>query len=115
MEETGYTSNNLCIVDEVYTSPGTDDSISYIVMANNCIKTDQIRVDSTELINYGLFSDVELEYFVNSNIMKGTKNKLAYYKIVDNCYRGVSIVGKQVFNDAPQKVITLDDYFHRNR
>ena len=115
MEETGYTSNDLCIVDEVYTSPGTDDSISYIVMANNCIKTDQIRVDGTELINYGLFSDVELEYFVNSNIMKGTKNKLAYYKIVDNCYRGVSIVGKQVFNDAPQKVITLDDYFHRNR
>lgn len=115
MEETGYTSNDLCIVDEVYTSPGTDDSISYIVMANNCIRTDQIRVDGTELINYGLFSDVELEYFVNSNIMKGTKNKLAYYKIVDNCYRGVSIVGKQVFNDAPQKVITLDDYFHRNR
>lgn len=38
-EETGYVSDDLFIVDQAYTSPGTDNSTTYIVMANNCIKT----------------------------------------------------------------------------
>ena len=42
-EETGYITDDLFIVDKCYTSPGIDNSITYIVVANNCIKTNEKR------------------------------------------------------------------------
>ena len=87
-EETGYLSNSLFIVDKVFTSPGIDNSITYIVIATNCIKTDNIKTDGNELVNYGLFNEMELKYLIGSNIMNGAMNKLAYYNLinnVDNC------------------------------
>ena len=83
-EETGYVSDDLLIVDQAHTSPGTDNSTTYIVMANNCIKTAEKNVSSTEFINYGLFSEKELEYLINKNIMNGAMNKLAYYNLVNS-------------------------------
>lgn len=83
-EETGYVSDDLFIVDQVYTSPSIDNSVTYIVIANNCTKTDERKVDGTELINYGLFSENELNYLINKNIMNGAMNKLAYYNLVNN-------------------------------
>lgn len=83
-EETGYITDDLFIVDEAYTSPGTDNSIAYIVVANNCIKKEEKNVNNTELINYGLFSEKELKYLINKNIMSGAMNKLAYYNLVNN-------------------------------
>ena len=84
MEETGYISDDLFLVDEAYTSPGTDNSKTYIVIANNCIKTDKENVNGTELVDYGLFSEKELEYLINKNIMSGAMTKLAYYNLVNN-------------------------------
>lgn len=83
-EETGYISDDLFLVDEAYTSPGTDNSKTYIVVANNCIKTDEKSKDGTEIVEYGLFSEKELEYLINKNIMNGAMNKLAYYNLVNN-------------------------------
>ncbi|MGN1379637.1 MAG: NUDIX hydrolase [Bacilli bacterium] len=87
-EETGYISDDLFIVDEAYTSLGIDNSVTYIVIANNCIKTNQKTDNGNELINYGLFSETELKYLINNNIMNGAMNKLAYYNLIsnfDNC------------------------------
>lgn len=84
-EETGYITDDLFILDEAYTSPGTDNSVSYIVVANNCIKTDGKNTNGTELVNYGLFSEIELKYLINKNIMNGAMNKLAYYKYTLRC------------------------------
>lgn len=83
-EETGYISDDLFLVDEAYTSPGTDNSKIYIVIANNCIKTNKKNVNGTELVDYGLFSEKELQYLVYKNIMNGAMNKLAYYNLVNN-------------------------------
>ena len=84
MEETGYTSNDLFIVDEAYASIGIDNSISYIVVANNCIKSKDVNHDGTEFLTYDLFSKEELEYLINNNIMNGAMNKLAYYNLICN-------------------------------
>lgn len=80
-EETGYLSNDLFIVDVAYTSLGIDNSVTYIVIANNCIKNNDINVSDSKFINYGLFSEKELEYLINNNIMNGAMNKLAYYMV----------------------------------
>ena len=80
-EKTGYISDDLFIVDEAYTFLNTDDSKTYIVIANNCIKQDKV---SNNFIEYELFSENELEYLINKNIMNGAINKLAYYNLINN-------------------------------
>ena len=84
-DETGYVSNELFIIDEAFTSPGIDNSKTYIVLANNCVNNNTNKVNGgSELINYALFSRNELEYMVMNNIMSGSMNKLAYYNLVNN-------------------------------
>jgi len=83
-EETGYITDDLFIVDKAYTSLGIDNSVTYIVVANNCIKTDEKKVSSTELVTYELFSMNELDYLIDKNIMNGSMNKLAYYNLINN-------------------------------
>lgn len=83
-EESGYVSSNLILLDEAYTSLGIDNSKSYIVIANNCIKVDEkIISKGTEYLTYGLFSKEELDYMINNNIINGAMNKLAYYNLIN--------------------------------
>lgn len=84
MEETGYTSDDVIVLDETFTSPGIDNSTTYIVLANNCVKREKTKDDGSELVNYGLFSKEQLKYMIEDNIMKGAINKLAYYNLVNN-------------------------------
>jgi len=54
------------------------------VVANNCVKTDELKTDGDELVTFGLFSELELKYLVSNNIMSGAMNKLAYYNLITN-------------------------------
>jgi ADP-ribose pyrophosphatase len=83
-EETGYSSNDLFILDEAYTSPGIDNSKTYIVVAANCRKKEEEYNSGIELVSYGLFTKEELDYLTSKNIMNGAMNKLAYYNIINN-------------------------------
>lgn len=111
-EETGYITDDLFIVDEPFTSPGVDNSVTYIVIANNCIKTDEKKVNGTELINYGLFSEIELKYLINNNIMNGAMNKLAYYNLVNNVDECDVIYAKSnkiIYKRQRKKINPLDN------
>lgn len=105
MEETGYTTDDLFIVDEAFTSSGIDNSTTYIVIANGCVKELDARTDGTELVNYGLFSELELKYLIDHNIINGSTNKLAYYNLVytaDKYFYGY-IGGKKVYRKKKVK------------
>lgn len=107
-EETGYISDDLFLVDEAYTSPGTDNSKTYIVIANNCIKTNEKNITGTELIDYGLFSEKELEYLIKKNIINGAMNKLAYYILinnVDDCNITYANSNKKIYKKSREKRI----------
>lgn len=82
LEETGYTSNSMVILDEAYTSPGIDNSKTYIVLAENCQKVSIPTGKGTELLSFGVFTRHELDYLVDTNIMNGAMNKLAYFKLI---------------------------------
>ena len=97
-EETGYISDDLFIVDEAFTSLEIDNSVTYIVIANNCIKTNEIKTNSTELVNYGLFTKAELEYLINNNIMNSAINKLAYYNLINNSNKKIKKMKKRDLN-----------------
>lgn len=84
MEETGYSSDDVFILDEAFSSPGIDNSKTYIVVANNCVKVRDPRKDGTELVDYELFNLDELKYMIENNIMNGAINKLAFYSLISN-------------------------------
>lgn len=80
--ETGYVSDNVTILDNSYYSVGIDNSICYVVRIKNSIKA--FNVNSNENLTYGIFTEEELKYLLNNNIMCGTINKLAYYSLQNN-------------------------------
>ena len=81
-EETGYVSDNVTLLDESYYSVGIDNSICYIVRMKNSVKA--FDVNSNENLTYGIFTEEELKYLLNNNIMCGSLNKLAYYSLQNN-------------------------------
>jgi len=78
-EETSYTSDDLQIIDEVYTSCGIDNSKTYIVVADGCHKIDKKYNIGTELVTYALCNHDEIQYLIDNNIMNASLSKLAYY------------------------------------
>ena len=78
-EETGYVSDIVTLLDEFYYSVGIDNSICYIVRMKNSVKA--FDVNSNENLTYGIFTEEELKYLLNNNIMCGGLNKLAYYSL----------------------------------
>lgn len=109
-EETGYITDDLFLVDEAYTSPGIDNSKTYIVIANNCIKNEEKNVDSAEFVEYGLFSEKELEYLINNNIINGAMNKLAYYNLINNLdHCNVTFNNKKIYVRQKKKSNPLDN------
>lgn len=81
-EETGYVSDNVTILDNSYYSVGIDNSICYVVRIKNSIKA--FNVNPNENLTYGIFTEEELKYLLNNNIMCGTINKLVYYSLQNN-------------------------------
>ncbi len=78
-EETGYVSDKVTLLDESYYSIGIDNSVCCIVRMKNCVKA--FDVNPNENLAYGLFSEEELKYLLNNNIMSGSLNKLAYHSL----------------------------------
>ena len=81
-EETGYVSDNVTILDNSYYSVGIDNSVCCIVRMKNCVKA--FNVNPNENLTYGIFTEEELKYLLNNNIMCGTINKLVYYNLQNN-------------------------------
>ena len=84
LEETGYYSDDLVLLDSYNTSLGIDGSIVNIVIARNCINIDKQKLDPSEYINYGLFSLDEIKELIDNHYINGAGNRLAYYELINN-------------------------------
>ncbi|MBR3209920.1 MAG: NUDIX hydrolase [Bacilli bacterium] len=98
MEETGYSAGKISFVDKAYTSPGIDNSITYVVFAKDCVKSEEKGTDGTEFLSYGLFTEKELRYLIDYNIMSGAMNKLAYYDLICNVDESYGTVKTKTIN-----------------
>lgn len=83
LEETGYTSNDIKILDNYYSQIGIDSSIVNIVVASNCTKITNQNLRKYEYINYDEFTFEELEELINQNYINGCGNKLAFYELLN--------------------------------
>jgi len=80
LEETGYYSPYIEIIDNYYASIGIDSSIVNIVIAHNCKKIAKQNLDESEYINYSEFTAEEIIELINNNYIKSVGNKLAFYE-----------------------------------
>ena len=83
LEETGYEPKYIGIIEEAYTSPGIDNSKTYILLATECKKTTTPSNAGTEYVNYDIFDSKELDYMFINDIIGGAMNKLAYNAITN--------------------------------
>ena len=68
-------------------------------------------MNGTELVSYGLFSESELKYLINSNIMNGAMNKLVYYNLINNvedCNITYTKSNKKIYKKLRKKINPLD-------
>lgn len=83
LEETGYISNNITTIDSFNAQLGIDPSIIHVVVAKECIKVSNQDLGDSEYINYMEVSFDELKELIDNNIINGSFNKLAFYKLKD--------------------------------
>ena len=84
LEETGYVSDDMYLLDSYRSSLGIDGSTINIVVANNSVKTSNQILDDSEYINYDLFTLEEIGELINSHYINGAGNRLAYFEIISN-------------------------------
>ena len=84
LEETGYYSCDVRILDSYYNSIGIDSSIVNIVIAYNAVKVKEQNLGKYEYINYDEFSFDELKELVEENYIGGVGNKLAFYELLNS-------------------------------
>ena len=81
LEETGYTCEDVEILDSYYAQLGIDSSLVFIVLATSCEKKQEQNLGKYEYILYDTFSYDELRELIQRQYILGVGNKLAFYEL----------------------------------
>ena len=84
LEETGYTSNDITLVDSYYTSLGFSGERIDLLLALDCIKVDEQHLDKDEFVYYELVSLEEFEYLLNNNYIMDANARIGYYRYLES-------------------------------
>lgn len=79
-EETGYTSNNLILLDSFYQDEGISSAYNYAYLAKNIKKVSDQKLDKYEYIKYMTFKYEELFELEEMGYIAGSNSKLALIK-----------------------------------
>lgn len=79
-EETGYTTNDIFLLDTFYQDEGCSAALNHLFIAKNCIKTSEQDLDEYELVKYMLFNYDELFELEEMGYIKGGNSKLLLEK-----------------------------------
>lgn len=83
LEETGYTSNDVTLVDSYYTSLGFSGERIDLLLALDCTKVDSQHLDSDEFLYYELVTLEEFEYLLNNNYIMDANARIGYYRYLE--------------------------------
>lgn len=87
LEETGYESKNLCILDSFYQDEGCSSAYNTIVLARDCEKMSEQKLDQDEFIRYFECTIEEAYELLKQGYIQGGNAKLAFLKVKDYVYR----------------------------
>ena len=82
-EETGYTSNEVMLVDSYYTSLGFSGDRIDLLLTLNCTKVGDQKLDSDEFVIYRTVSLEEFEYLLNNNYIMDANARIGYYRYLE--------------------------------
>ena len=82
-EETGYTSNNLVLLDSYYPSLGASSERIDLILALNCIKIKEQHLDTDEFVEYEEVTLEEFKYLLENNYIKDANSRIGYYKAIE--------------------------------
>lgn len=79
-EETGYTTNDISLVDSFYQDEGCSSAYNHLFIAKNCKKTTHQDLDEYEIVRYMLFNYDELFELEDLGYIQGGNAKLLLEK-----------------------------------
>lgn len=82
-EETGYTSNDINLVDSYYTSLGFSGERIDLLLALDCIKVSDQNLDDDEFVIYEAVTLEEFEYLLNNNYIMDANARIGYYRYLE--------------------------------
>ena len=82
-EETGYTSNDVNLVDSYYTSLGFSGERIDLLLALDCIKVGEQNLDKDEFVIYEAVTLEEFEYLLNNNYIMDANARIGYYRYLE--------------------------------
>lgn len=82
-EETGYTPGKVVIADSYYPSLGASGEKVTLILALNCKKTKDLKLDSDEYLHSIRVSIDEFRYLLDNNYIKDVNARIGYYKYLD--------------------------------
>ena len=83
LEETGYISSKLNVIDSYYPSLGYSGEKISIVLALDCEKLKEQDLDSDEYINCFNANMDEIKYLIDNNYIIDATTKLTYYEVME--------------------------------
>lgn len=83
LEETGYISSKLNVIDSYYPSLGYSGEKISIVLARDCEKLKEQDLDSDEYINCFNANMDEIKYLIDNNYIIDATTKLTYYEVME--------------------------------
>ena len=83
VEETGYTSDDVTLIDSYYTSLGFNGERIDLLLALDCTKISQQHLDKDEVVRYELVSIEEFEYLLNNNYIMDANARIGYYRYLE--------------------------------
>lgn len=82
-EETGYTSSDITLIDSYYTSLGFNGERIDLLLALDCIKVGEQKLDKDEFVYYELVSLEEFEHLLNNNYIMDANARIGYYRYLE--------------------------------
>jgi len=86
-EETGYSSNDMFLVDSYYTSLGFSGEKIDLVLAMDCFKVGEQHLDQDEFICCEAICLKEFEYLLNQNFIMDANARIGYYRYLEYLMR----------------------------
>lgn len=87
-EETGYSSDNMMVVDSYYTSPGVSGERIDLVLAIDCVKIGEQHLDKDEFICYEEVTLEEFKYLLSQKFIVDANARIGYYKYMEYLKEG---------------------------
>lgn len=82
-EETGYTSNDITLIDSYYTSLGISGERIDLFLALDCIKVGEQQLDKDEIVLCELVTLEEFEHLLNNSYIMDANARIGYYRYLE--------------------------------